>query len=183
MNKVQFNQELRKRLLVLPDLEIEKSLSYFNEMIDDRIEEGMSEEEAIANLGDIRFLAEKILEEEGNTVEQIGSSGATVSNTPKSKSLLAIIGLPFWDLWTFIYSILCFSLWLFLWIFPISLIVSGLVTLCLSLFQLPNGLQAVVLTAGVGLIAFGIGCLILPLTQIFHRNLLKFYQDQKKKGN
>lgn len=183
MNKAQFNQDLRKRLSVLPNFEIEKSISYFNEMIEDRMEEGVTEEEAVAKLGDIRFLAEKILEEEGSTVEQIGASGATVSNTPKSKSLLDIIGLPFWALWTFIYSILCFSLWLFLWIFPISLIVSGLVTLCLGLFQFSSGIQVVILTAGVGLITFGFGCLLFPLTQIFHRNLLKFYQDQKKKGN
>lgn len=182
MNKAQFNQELRKRLSVLPNFEIEKSLSYFNEMIEDRMEEGMTEEEAVAKLGDIRFLAEKILEEEGKEFEQAEALTEVAANATESEHLPGILSFLFWTLVSFMKFVLYFALWLNLWLFSISTIFSGIATVCMSLLQLSSGPQAVVLTAGVGLISFGIGCLCMPLAQQFHRHLLHLYHNRKQKG-
>ena len=49
MNKKDFLDALNRRLATLSAQEREKSLLYFSEMIDDRIEEGMSEEEAVSS--------------------------------------------------------------------------------------------------------------------------------------
>ena len=48
MSKTEFLTELKKALEGLPEEDIEKSLEYYSEMIDDRIEDGLSEEEAVA---------------------------------------------------------------------------------------------------------------------------------------
>ena len=50
MNKEEFLNSLRKRLKGLPNNEIEERISFYSEMIDDRVEEGMSEEEAILQM-------------------------------------------------------------------------------------------------------------------------------------
>ena len=53
----------REELFGLPEEDIERSLSFYEELIDDRIEEGMSEEEAVAAVGDPREIAAQILSE------------------------------------------------------------------------------------------------------------------------
>ena len=47
MNKVEFLEQLRRGLNGLPQEEIEERVTFYSEMIDDRIEEGFSEEEAV----------------------------------------------------------------------------------------------------------------------------------------
>lgn len=47
MNKQEFLVKLRKGLSGLPKEDIEERLTFYSEMIDDRMEEGLSEEEAV----------------------------------------------------------------------------------------------------------------------------------------
>ena len=60
MNKNEFLKELKKRLKNLTTVDTAKSLEFYSEMIDDRMEDGMSEEEAIDSLGSIDDIAEQI---------------------------------------------------------------------------------------------------------------------------
>lgn len=62
MNKEQFLAALRARLTGLPRADLERTLQYYAEMVDDRVEEGMSEQEAVADVGDPAELAEAILQ-------------------------------------------------------------------------------------------------------------------------
>ena len=62
MNKEQFLTALRARLTGLPREDLERTLQYYREMIDDRIEEGMSEQAAVADVGDPDELAAAILQ-------------------------------------------------------------------------------------------------------------------------
>ena len=48
MNKAQFLCELEKLLYGLPQEDIKQSLDYYSEIIDDRIEDGLSEYDAIS---------------------------------------------------------------------------------------------------------------------------------------
>jgi len=63
MNKNQFLIALMQKLNGLPLEDIERSVGYYSEMIDDRMEEGMSEEEAVAALGSLEDIAAQILSE------------------------------------------------------------------------------------------------------------------------
>ena len=62
MNKEQFLAALRARLTGLPIPELEQTLQYYREMVDDRIEEGMTEAAAVADVGDPDELAAAILQ-------------------------------------------------------------------------------------------------------------------------
>ncbi len=60
MNKEEFLNALRAGLAGLPQADIERSVQYYREMIDDRIEDGMREIDAVADIGDPRELAQAI---------------------------------------------------------------------------------------------------------------------------
>ena len=47
MTKEGFLAQLRQQLWALPEADRQNSLDYYAEMIDDRMEEGLSEEEAV----------------------------------------------------------------------------------------------------------------------------------------
>ena len=51
MNKTEFLERLGERLSGLPQEDIDERLGFYGEMIDDRMEENLSEEEAVAQIG------------------------------------------------------------------------------------------------------------------------------------
>ena len=61
MNKSEFLGELEKSLSELPEKDRSRSLDYYGEMIDDRTEEGLSEEEAVQALGSMEDITAQIL--------------------------------------------------------------------------------------------------------------------------
>ena len=63
MNKQEFLRALKKKLSRLSKKDVQERLNFYSEMIDDRIEEGLSEEEAVAAVGSIQEVAEQIISE------------------------------------------------------------------------------------------------------------------------
>ena len=61
MNKQEFLTDLRNALSGLPRREIEERVTFYSEMIDDRMEEGMSEEEAVAGTGTVEEVRTQIV--------------------------------------------------------------------------------------------------------------------------
>ena len=53
MNKQQFLAQLRKGLSGLPQNDIEERLTFYSEMIEDQMEDGLSEEEAVSAIGSV----------------------------------------------------------------------------------------------------------------------------------
>ena len=52
MNKTEFLVRLQQGLTGLPQEDIDERLNFYNEMISDRMEDGLGEEEAVACVGD-----------------------------------------------------------------------------------------------------------------------------------
>lgn len=65
MTRAQFLNDLYHHLYGLTREQAEQHLTYYAEMLADRMEEGMGEEEAVAGLEDVETIARRILEEEG----------------------------------------------------------------------------------------------------------------------
>ena len=64
MNKKQFCTLLENELRIyLSSEEVYKTLNFFKEMIDDRVDEGLSEEQAVSQLGNIDDIVGQILDE------------------------------------------------------------------------------------------------------------------------
>lgn len=94
MKKKEFLAKLKARLRKLPREERKERLGFYGEMIDDRMEEGVSEEEAVAGVGTIDEIVSQIMAEEpGRPVKEKikpkGKMGAGII-------LLLILGSPLW---------------------------------------------------------------------------------------
>ncbi len=63
MRKQEFLTELEAGLSALPRDDIEERLTFYSEMIDDRMEEGVSEEQAVAEIGTVEEVISRIVAE------------------------------------------------------------------------------------------------------------------------
>lgn len=61
MSKQEFLAQLRKELSGLPQDDVEERLTFYSEMIEDRIEEGFSEEEAVAAVGNVDEIVTQVI--------------------------------------------------------------------------------------------------------------------------
>ena len=61
MNRNEFMTELATLLGGLPQDDVKRWLEYYKEMLDDRVEDGMSEQEAVADLGDLAEIVKDVL--------------------------------------------------------------------------------------------------------------------------
>ena len=83
MNRSEFLEALAKRLQEIPTAEREKSLQYYDEIIRDRIEDGVSEEEAVLALGDLDSIVKEITEG-GSLTTFLQKQPQNAKNTPHS---------------------------------------------------------------------------------------------------
>lgn len=61
MTKAELVASLRTRLAGLPENDIQKAIDYYSEAVDDCMEDGMSEAEAVASLGSLDDIVEQIM--------------------------------------------------------------------------------------------------------------------------
>lgn len=95
MTKAEFLSELKIRLGGLAEADISSSLDYYSEMIDERIEDGMSEAEAVAAVGSVAQAAEQILAE--IPLPRIIQSNVKRRGKLRSwEIVLLVLGSPLW---------------------------------------------------------------------------------------
>ena len=80
MKKEEFLKKLRKRLDILEEQEVEDILSEYVEYIDEKIENGSTEEEAVASFGNVNELAEELLKAYKVKVEKNDDPIGTFAN-------------------------------------------------------------------------------------------------------
>lgn len=61
MNKQEFLGQLQKRISGLPQKDIDERLEFYREMVDEQMEDGLSEEDAVSNIGTVEEVAEQII--------------------------------------------------------------------------------------------------------------------------
>ena len=119
MNKQEFIDTLRKKLSNLPSQEVEGRIAFFAEMIDDRIEDGLSEEDAVADVGAIDSIAMQIAEE--IPISKIIKNNINKKKRSALETTLLIIGSPIWLALIISALAVIFSLYASLWACVISL--------------------------------------------------------------
>ncbi len=165
MDKKEYLRELADALGSLPKKEIENSVGFYSEMIDDRIESGMSEAEAIKDLGAPTDAAREI---RMNMPLPTLIRSEYKKRKPKrslrvSEILLIVLGSPIWiSLLAVAFSLLLsvyiviWSLYISLWAADITLFgsgIAGIITFFSSLIASP---AYAFLQLGVGLFALGL---------------------------
>lgn len=167
MNKSEFLKKLKSSLTRMTKEERERTLSYYSELIDDRIDSGATEEEAVGALGNIDEITAQILrdaEEQGTLKPE---------RKPVNTTLL-IVGSPLWvplliaalsvifSLYVTVWAVL-FSFWASVFAFAVSAlggVVGGSVYL---VFNLPVALTLL----GSGLVLAGLAlALVTPMIHL-----------------
>ena len=120
MTKNEFMAELRSRLSGVPEKDAEDRLGFYSEIIDDRMEEGLSEEEAVRGIGSIDEIAAGITAE----ISQARNKDQKRESKRKLKAweiVLLAAGSPVWLPLAIAAVAVTFSLYAVLWALVISL--------------------------------------------------------------
>ena len=162
MNKQDFLAALRGFLNDLPAEDIRRSLDFYAEMIDDHMEEGMTEEDAVAAVGSAEQIADQIR----------GDAGAA-PRKPKRKvkpwSLgLILLGLPLWLPLLLAAASVIISVYVSIWAVIISLYatavalgISSIVVFLMPLLYIPTGnVAGACLVLGAAMVLTGITILL-----------------------
>lgn len=120
MNKENFLTELGSALAGLPEDDIAKALDFYFEMIEDLIEEGLSEEEAVAAQGTIEAIREQIIKEIPlpKLIKQKVKPKRSLSGL---EITLLIVGFPIWLPILVSVAAVIISIYVSLWSLIISL--------------------------------------------------------------
>ena len=165
MTKQEFNEALRRRLAGLPPEDVEATLEYYNEMIDDRVEEGLSEAEAVAALGSMDEIVDAVLADTPLPV--------LVRQRIKPKRtlgvwaiILLVLGFPLWfPILATVAALLITAfalLWalvLTFWAVDLALAVSGIAGIVAAVAALFQGGGRTMMALGGGLVCCGLAIL------------------------
>ena len=160
MNKSEFLSALGALLSELPKADAQRSLEFYGEMIDDRTEDGLTEEEAVAAIGTPEEIAAQIRGE--NTVVKTVQD---VANKRRSlrwwELLLLILGSPLWISLLTAAAAILIALYIVIWSGAISmyatevaLIVTSLVGIAFSVVLFVQG------NIGAGIALLGVSLLL-----------------------
>ena len=165
MSKQEFLNELWKGLSGLPQEDIERSIDFYSEMIDDRIEEGLTEAQATAAIGSVKDIVSQILSETSpNRAVKVKPN-----RTLKAwEVILLILGSPIWlpllmaaVIVLMAFYIVIWSLVITMYAVDISLVVGGITGIFASVMYILRGNFVVcVLFAGASLICLGLSILL-----------------------
>lgn len=165
MNREEFLQQLKNRLSQLPSEEIEERLDYYNEIIDDMLEDGISEEETIESFGDIGEIAQKIMQEVPLTTLMKSKVKPRKGWSPTA-IVIAAIGSPLWIPLLLAFAAVMASVYVTIWFTiiamfaaVISLGIGGGYLFIIAFTMFSYGIGDVLMTFGIGIGLMGL-CLL-----------------------
>ena len=120
MDKNSFIIALRSKLSGLPAEDIDKTVEYYSELIADRMEDGLSEEDAVSDLGSIDDIAKKIIEETPIT-KLVKSNIKPKKSVSPLIIILIILGIPVWVPIVLSAAVTVLSLYISVWVVAVSL--------------------------------------------------------------
>lgn len=112
MNKQEFLDALRSSLEGLPRKDIEASLEFYQEAIDDRMESGLTEQEAVAEIGSVEEVAAQILSE--MPLPKLIRARAKGSSSGWQTALI-VLGSPVWLPLLLAAAILLLAVYIVVW--------------------------------------------------------------------
>ena len=183
MNKLDFLFALEKRLQALPDEEKAKALEYYFEIIDDRMDCGATEEEAVAACGDVDGIAEQIIMDTPLT-KLVRQKNKTRRKMRGWEIALLCIGSPIW--FSLLVAAFCvlIALSAALWcvviaFFAVSAALGGTalgLTALAILYMVQGQLSPALLALGCALILAGLAVLIFLLSKYTAKGVVQFHK-------
>lgn len=169
MSKQEFLVQLCKGLSGLPQEDIEERVTFYSEMVDDRIEEGITEEEAVAAVGTVDEIVKQVVAE--TPLAKIAKERIKSKRRLRAGEIVLLaLGSPLWLSLVIASFAVILSLYISLWAVIISLwavfgsligcafggVVAGVVFACSG-----NALS------GIAMLAAGIVCVGLSIFMFY----------------
>ena len=180
MTKDEFIGQLRKNLSGLPKEEIDDRISFYEEMIDDKIQDGYKEEDVISDLGSPDKVAREII---GDVpLRTIIKERVKPKRTLKVwEIVLIIVGFPLWFPLVLALLIVFLSGFIVIWslmlaivVVDISFVAAGGGSIGVGFMTFFNTSKSFgVFEVGAGLLAIGIGLLLVFATKSIITALVK----------
>ena len=168
MNKQEYLESIRSRISAMPADDVNRFMDYYSEMIDDRVEDGLSEEEAVADMGSPDAAVEQILEDIPLT-KLVKEKIKPKHELKAWEVVLIVLGSPVWIPLLITAAVLLLTLWIVAFALLISFYavvlsfavagIGGLIC-TISLF-IANSPYTAVLMLGAALIGIGIAILFV----------------------
>ena len=180
MNKSEFLNLLESKLEELPSNEIKKSLTYYSEMIDDRIEDGESEVDAVASLGSVDEISKSVISQTPLS-SQIREPIKRKNRFSVSVIILLILGSPIWlsiilTLFSVILSIYAAiaSIIIALYSVVAAFLLGGAAAVLGSPIIMYSNIYTGIALIGAGFIMFGLGIFLAYGTVILTKLTIRF---------
>ena len=155
MTKADFLQLLERALAQLPEEERRRNLEYYSELLDDMLEEGMTEAEATAKLGSPGQIAQNILQEMPLS-KLVSTRMKPQSGWTPLAIILAVVGSPVWVPLLLAAAAVVLALFVSIWALGAAA-VAGVVGLAVAVVAAPIiAVRAAVLTLPLGLLLLGL---------------------------
>lgn len=180
MNRTVFMTVLRSALSGLPDEEVVERLAFYDEAIDDRMEEGLTEEEAVADLGPINKIVSQALADVP-LIKIVKEKVTPKRSRSALEIVLLVLGSPIWlslliALFAIVISIYAvfFSLVISLWAIELSVAASSLCGFVLAPIRFAQGHMLPGLAMiSIGLVCAGLAILLPFVIKPLSRGFLK----------
>lgn len=173
MTKNEFTRVLKGRINHLPKAERRKILQYYYEMISERMEDGMTEEEAINALGDI---------------DELLSEYTPVSKEPRRGAklrpwhiIMLIIGAPLWIPLVAAMLVIMLAFYIIIWVLVavayvvfMALAVCGFACMLTAIFSMfSGGAPYFFMLLGAGAVLSGLAVFWLMVCNLFAKAMAK----------
>lgn len=120
MTKKEFLESLLKGLSGLPKEDTQERLTFYNEIIEDRIEDGLSEEDAVAEMGPIPEIVKQIVAD--TPLSKIAKERIKPKRRMSALEIvLLVLGSPIWLSLLIVIVAVIFAVYVSLWSVIISL--------------------------------------------------------------
>ena len=180
MKKQEFLDKLRASLWSMPEADKERSVDYYAEMIADRMEEGLTEEEAVAAIGDLDEIVKQILSETPRPPQTVHKE-----QKPQKRGIepwmivLLVLGSPLWI--PLVASVIgtVFSIYVSLWSAVIALYAATFALFAAALgcvlgsFFMIGSIGTVLVAWGAALLCAGLAILLLMLSNLAAKGMIK----------
>ena len=179
MKRIEFLNKLKASLWALPEADVQCSLDYYSEMIDDRMEDGLSEEEAVAAVGNLEEIVKQILNETPRPP-------ATVHKEQKQQKrgmepwmiVLLVLGSVVWIPLAASVLATAFSVYVSLWsvvivLYAVTVAVAAAAIGCvIACFFMIGRVAEVIVTLGAALLCAGLAILFVMLSNLAAKGMI-----------
>lgn len=158
MNREEFLAALEKEIGGLPQEDGQRSLEFYAEAIDDRMESGMTEEEAVASLGPVEEIARQILE--ATPLPRLIRARVTPGRSLRVwEIILLVLGSPVWLSLLLAAAAVVLAVYVAIWSVVLSVYAVVLALAVSGVVAVIRGF-GMLMPSGIGLVLLGLSILL-----------------------